>query len=103
VPKEPDLEYDKNPNRPFVFCALPQQPAAPQPEFPVTVTLPAQAAGKKVQVLNDKLREVRSAQANPPGWQTTLQCGSYIAQILELGRQTDVFVVTETGAVNVAL
>jgi hypothetical protein len=56
-----------------------------------------------VQVLNDKLKEVRRVQAVPPSWQTTLPRGSYIAQILELARQTEVFVVSGTGAVNVAL
>jgi hypothetical protein len=101
VPKEPDLEYDNNPTHSIVFCTLPPPP--PPPEFPVTVTLPAQVAGKTVQVLNDKLKEVRRVQATPPSWQTTLPRGSYIVQILELGRQTDVFVVAGTGAVNVAL
>jgi hypothetical protein len=98
VPKEPDLEYDNN--HAIVFCTLPPQPS---PEFPVTVTLPAQASGTTVQVLNDKLTEVRRTQGTPPLWQTALPRGSYVAQILGLGRQTDVFVVDGTGAVNVAL
>jgi hypothetical protein len=98
VPKEPDLEYDNN--HAIVFCTLPPQPS---PEFPVTVTLPAQASGTTVQVLNDKLTEVRRTQGTPPLWQTALPRGSYVAQILRLGRQTDVFVVDGTGAVNVAL
>jgi hypothetical protein len=106
VPKEPELVYDQN--HAIVFCALPPpdqpaQPNQPAPESPVTFTLPAQAAGKLVQVLNTTFKEVRRAQGTPPLWQTSLPPGPYIAQILELGRQTEVFVVDGTGAVNVAL
>ncbi len=107
VPKEPDIDYDKNPARPrFVFCTLPAPspaPAAPAPQFPVTIAIPPEAAGKTVRVLGGKFQEVRRAPAVPPSWPTTLECGTYVAQILEMGRQSDVFTVDGTGAVNVAL
>jgi caspase domain-containing protein len=103
VPKEPDLDYDKNPNSRFVFCVVPPAPVVAPHETPVNIALPPQAAGKRVQVLDARFAEVRAAQANPPAWQIQLPPGSYIAQVLELGRQTPPFNVPETGAVDVAL
>jgi caspase domain-containing protein len=100
VPKEPDLEFDQNPNARFVFCV-----AAPQTvsDIPVTVTLPPEAAGRTVQILDSKLREVRAATANPPQWQIQLPPGSYIAQVLAIGRQTPAFEVPASGTAHVAL
>jgi uncharacterized caspase-like protein len=49
VPKEPDLDYDSNPNTRFVFCVV----APPQaPSIPVTIALPPEAAGRKVQIID---------------------------------------------------
>jgi len=100
VPKEPDLDYDPNPNARFVFCVVAPRPTS---DIPVTVTLPAEAAGHTVQILDSKLREVRAAQATPPAWRVQLPPGSYIAQVLEIGRQTPPFEVPTSGTANVAL
>ena len=106
VPKEPDIDYDKNPARPpLVFCTLPATapaPAAPPPQFPVTIVIPADAAGKTVRVLGDKFQVVRSTAGVPPSWPTTLEAGTYVAQILETGRLSSIFVVDGKGPVNVA-
>jgi hypothetical protein len=97
VPKEPDLEYDNNPNNPIVLATL-----GAVPRYSVTINLPANAAGKRVQVLDSKLQLVDSVSAASPAWQLQLTRGTYLAQVLELGLQTPAFEVTGTGAVNVS-
>ena len=96
VPKEPDLEYNNDPNRVLVFATV------PVPLYPVTIGLPPGMSGKRVEVLNDKLQKVASATAIPPVWQLQLKRGTYLAQALELGLQTPAFPVTGTGAVHVS-
>ena len=90
VPREPKLEYDSNPGARFVFCVVkpPQAPA-----LPVSIALPPEAAGRKVQILDSKFHEVRAATASPPQWDIQLPPGTYIAQVLEIGRQTQAFEV----------
>ncbi len=95
VPKEPDLEFDNNPTHPIVFATV------PVPQYPVTINLPANTAGKQVEVINNRLQRVASILATPPVWQLHLKRGTYLAQILDGGLQTPAFEVTGTGAVNV--
>src|SRR6185369_4389275 len=95
IPKEPDLDYDKNPATPLVFATL------PIPEFPVTINLPPATAGKKVDILDSKLKIVQSATAAPPHLKITLKRGAYLAQVLADSLQTDPFEVNGTEEVNV--
>jgi hypothetical protein len=96
VPKEPDLEYDNNPNNTLVFATI------PVPQYPVTINLPAHTAGKQVQVLNNKLQQVAAIAATPPVWQLHLKRGTYLAQVLAGGLQTPAFEVPGIGAVHVS-
>lgn len=97
--KEPDLQYDDHPNNPIVFATL-SLPAIPQ--YPVNINLPANAAGKQLQVLDGKLQRVASVQAIPPTSVLQLTRGIYLAQILEAGLQTPAFEVTGPGVLNVS-
>lgn len=96
VPKEPDLDYDPNPNNPIIFATV------KVPEYPITINLPAATAGQQVQILNDKLQTVLKAIANPPVWQVTLKPGTYLAQVLGAGLQTPAFEVGGKGVRNVS-
>ena len=60
VPKEPDLDYDNNPDTPLLFATV------PIPQYPVTINLPASATGKQLRVLDSKLQTVLSVLATPP-------------------------------------
>jgi Caspase domain len=95
IPKEPDLQYDANPASPLVFCKV------PVPQYAVTIQLPPTAAGKQVQILDNKFAVAAAANGVPPLWQTQLRRGIYLAQIQSLGLQTQAFEVNG-GAVNVS-
>jgi hypothetical protein len=96
VPKEPDLDYEPNPNKRLLFTTV------QVPTFPVTIQVPAAAAGQQVQVLNSRMQPVTGAIAQPPSIQVQLKAGMYLAQILAQGRQAS-FEVPGAGAINVAL
>jgi hypothetical protein len=96
VPKEPDLQYDQNPNNPIVFATV------AVPLYPVTINVPAAIAGQQIQILGDKFQPVMAAAANPPTWQVQLKAGTYLAQVLGLGMQTPAFEVSGTEVVNVS-
>jgi hypothetical protein len=96
VPKEPDLQYDANPNNPIVFTTV----AVPQ--YPVTINLPAAVVGQQVRILGDKFQPVMAAPAIPPTWQVQLKPGTYLAQVQASGLQTPAFEVGGAEAVNVS-
>jgi hypothetical protein len=93
VPKEPDLEYDNNPNNLLVFATV------LVPKYHVTINLPAVTAGKQVDILNNRLQKVDGVIAAPPVWQLQLKRGTYLAQVLDSQLQTPAFEVTGTGMV----
>lgn len=95
IPKEPDLEYDKNPQNPLVIATV------PIPEFPATINLPPGTAGKQLQILDNKLQPVVSITAAPPALNVKLKRGFYVAQVLADSLQTLPFEVNGTEAVNV--
>ncbi|HBB97732.1 MAG TPA: hypothetical protein DC054_20320 [Blastocatellia bacterium] len=94
IPKEPDLEYDKNPQTPLVIASV------PIPKFLATINLPAGTAGKKIEILDDKFKSVYSDTATPPALKVQLTRGIYVAQVLVDGLQAP-FEVNGTEAVNV--
>jgi len=96
IPKDPDIDYEKNPAIPFVIARV----AAPK--FKVTIRLPPSSAGKRVEVLDGKFRRLLFADSAPPVWQVELTRGTYLAQILADGLQKP-FEVTGTGGVDVSL
>jgi hypothetical protein len=96
IPKEPDLQYEANPVNPLVFATI------PIPQYPVTIQLPANTAGQPVTILDSGFHVALQAVAAPPVWQTQLRRGTYLAQILPLGLQTQAFEVTGGAPVNVA-
>jgi len=96
VPKEPDLDYDNNPNNSIVLASV------PVPRYAVTINLPAVTTGHQVQVLNHRMEKAAFAVADSTLWQLQLPRGSYMAQVLDVGLQTAVFEVPGRGAVNVS-
>lgn len=94
VPKQPDKrDYGGS----FVLVTV----AAP-PAYPVTVHLPANSAGKKVNILGSpQFTLVASTNAAPPLWQLSLDRGVYMAQILADGLQSPPFEVTGVGGIDV--
>lgn len=94
IPKDPDIDYDKNPANPLIIATVPAR------RYKVTINLPASTAGKKVEVLTDEFQLVESTNAAPPAWQLDLTRGTYLVQILADGSQK-VFDVTGIGDVNV--
>jgi Caspase domain len=97
VPKEPDVDYDKNPLNPFILATV------PVPDFPVTIHLPASTQGKTVEILSGQgLALVRSGISVPPAWQVRLRRGLYLAQVLAAGLQVS-FEVNGAGDVDVQL
>jgi len=96
VPKDPDIDYDKNPAAPFVITTV------KIPDFKVTINLPAASAGKRVEILNDKFTSLQSVSAAPPVWELRLRRGTYLAQIPVDALQHP-FEVTGTGDINVNL
>ena len=95
IPKEPDLQYDASPANPLVFARI------PIPQYPVTIQLPANTAGQPVRILDSRFAVTLEGVAAPPAWQTQLRRGTYLAQILPLGLQTQPFEVTGGAPVNV--
>jgi len=95
IPKEPDLDYDKNPQTPLVFTTV------TIPVFPVTINLPPGSAGNKIDIVDSKLKIVQSAIAAPPQLRVQLKRGTYLVQLLANGLQTDPFEVNGTEEVNV--
>jgi hypothetical protein len=96
IPKEPDLDYDKNPQTPLVFATV------AVPAFAVTVNLPPGTAGKKIEILDSKLKAVHSGAAAPPQLRIELKRGTYLAQVLADGLQSEPFEVDGTEEVNVS-
>jgi hypothetical protein len=94
IPKDPDIDYDKNPAVPFVISTV------PIPQFKVTINLPDGSAGKKVDILNNKFQPLDSVNAIPPLWVLQLNRGTYLVQILADSIQKP-FEVTGAGEVNV--
>jgi len=96
IPKEPDLEYDKDPQSPLVFTTV------TVPDYPVTINLPPTTAGKTIEIKDGKLTTVQSTIAAPPQLSLRLKRGIYLAQILAAGLQTAPFEVNGTEEVNVS-
>jgi hypothetical protein len=96
VPKEPDLQYEANPANPLVFCTL------PVPQYTVNIQIPATAAGKQVQILDNKFAVAAAANGAPPVWQPQLSRGTYLAQIQVLGLQSPPFEVKGGEVINVS-
>ncbi len=96
IPKDPDIDYDKNPADPFIIATVVQIP-----KYKVSINLPASAAGKKAEILTDKFQLVDSTNAVPPAWQVQLTRGMYMAQVLADGLQES-FEVDGRGDVNVS-
>lgn len=94
IAKEPDLEYEKNPQNPLLISTV------PVPKFPVTINLAQAVAGKSLDILDDKFVKVSSLPATPPAQTIQLTRGTYIAQVLSAGLQAP-FEVTGSGEVNV--
>jgi len=95
VPREPDLEYEKNPQNPLVIAK------GPVPKYQVTINLPATAAGKTLDILGGpKLPKLISVPAMPPTQTFELTSGTYIVQVMAEGLQT-ILEVTGVGEVNV--
>jgi hypothetical protein len=94
IPKDPDIDYGKNPAAPFLIAKV------VPPRFKVTIQLPAVSKGKRVEVLDLNLRELMFADSVPPVWEVHLTRGAYLAQILADGLQK-MFEVKGTGAVDV--
>lgn len=94
IPKEPDLDYDKNPQTPLVFATV------AIPEYPVTINLPANTAGKKIEILDGKFNPVTSTTAAPPQWKIQLKRGMYLA-LLDDGTRRNFEVTGGTEDVNV--
>ena len=95
IPREPDLEYDKNPQTPLVIATV------PPPQFPATIVLPPTTAGKTLVILDDRFQKVISAPATPPFLQVQLKRGTYVAQVLADGLQSEPFEVNGTEEPNV--
>jgi hypothetical protein len=97
VPKEPDVDYDKDPLNAFTLVTV------PVPDFLVTIHLPASTQGKTVEVLSGQgLALVASAISVPPAWKLPLRRGLYLAQVLAAGLQVS-FEVNGAGDVDVQL
>lgn len=77
ISKDPDLQYEKNPLKTFVFATV-----AAIPRFKVTVHVPAASAAKTLRVLGDKLAVVASVVAASPVTELSLQPGLYLAEIV---------------------
>jgi hypothetical protein len=97
IPKEPDLDYDKNPQSPLVISTVPVS------LFQVTINLPATTAGKQIDILDSRLKPALSLAATPPISQVQLKRGTYVAQILADSLQSQPFEVNGTERVNVNL
>lgn len=94
IPREPDLEYNKNPQNPLLISTV------TVPKFPVTINLAQTTEGKSLKILGDKFQEVESLIASPPAQTIPLTRGTYMAQVLSDGLQKS-FEVTGTGGVDV--
>ena len=70
--------------------------------FPATINLPPAAAGKKLEILDNRFQPVVSTTATPPSQEVQLKRGLYVAQVLTAGLQTPQFEVNGTEEVNVS-
>ena len=96
IPKDPDIDYERNPTVSFVIAKV------PAPDFRVTVHLPPPSRGKRAEVLDAKFDQVKVVDQVPPVWQMKLKRGTYLVQILADGLQKP-FEVKGTGDVDVNL
>ncbi len=96
IPQEPDLDYGKNPQTPLVFATV------AIPEFPVTINLPPETAGKTIEILDSKFNVVESTTAAPPQRKTKLKRGLYLATVLTTVLRKDFEVTGGTEEVNVS-
>lgn len=94
-----DLEVAKEPDFPRVEPIV--LATVPPPKYPVTIHIPASAAGKLVEVLDGKDFSVAAPPvAAPPVWQLSLGRGKYLVQIPADNLRV-VVVVDGTGGVDV--
>lgn len=77
ISKEPDLHYEKNPQKTFVFTTV-----AALPTFKVNVHVPAASATHTLRILGDKFAVVATVPAVSPVTELTLPRGLYLAEIV---------------------
>jgi hypothetical protein len=94
IPKEPDLDYDKNPAGNIVFATVSVN------RYTVTFHLPVGAVGKKIEVLGDKFVKIAETVATSATWQQQLVRGMYLFQVVGNG-SSKVFEVSGEGDIDV--
>lgn len=95
ISKDPDLQYEKNPNKTFIFTTV-----TTVPKFNVNIHVPAASAAKKLRVRDDKFKVVHSVDAVSPLTTLSLPRGLYLAEIAEDELEQN-FEVTGLGEENV--
>ncbi|HJQ70348.1 MAG TPA: caspase family protein [Blastocatellia bacterium] len=95
ISKEPDLDYEKNPQKPFLFTTV-----NTVPKFKVNVHVPAASATKTLRVRGDKFALVASEPAVSPVTELFLPRGLYLAEIAADGLEIN-FEVTGLGEEDV--
>jgi hypothetical protein len=96
---EPDVFYQPADGS-FTLVQLPPEAV---PAHTVKIALPADAIGKHVEILNERLQVVASLpSAELAEWKLQLLRGLYLVQVAELGRQK-LFEVSGTGGENVVV
>jgi len=81
----------------FVLCEAQEMPG-----YPVVITLPADMAGKQLQILDNTFQTAAQVIAVPPEWRLTLDKGNYLA-LLAGTDQRQPFQVDGTGEIHVTL
>jgi len=76
IAKEPDLQYEKNPQKTFVFTTV-----TVVPKFNVRIHVPAASANHPLRVLSDKFVVVAAVAATSPVTELSLPRGLYLAEI----------------------
>ena len=95
ISKDPDLLYEKNPQKTFIFTTVDTVP-----EFKVNIHVPAASATKRLRVHDDKFKIVASVPAESPLTRLSLPRGLYLAQIAADDLEQN-FEVTGLGEENV--
>jgi uncharacterized caspase-like protein len=85
IAKEPDLHYEKNPQKTFVFTTV-----STLPTFKVNVNVRAESAGHVLTVIDNKFAEVANVPAVSPVTQLSLPRGLYRAEIDNLKKSFEV-------------
>jgi Caspase domain len=82
IAKEPDLVYDRDGGRAFVFNTV------DVPLFPVAIELPMEAGGKLLEIRGEKFQVVKSEAARAPVHRVELSRGNYEVRVKDVHLET---------------